>query len=98
MSAVTTVPPMVPMAEEVHQRTSQEKQEGQQLREMRVVAIEHPANSRGEADPEHPLIDAGPIGTRRLTTKMFVRAVHDVTPHDIEKGPNRLTADFARGG
>lgn len=49
------------MAEDVHQRTGEDEEEGKQLQKMGVVAVEHPGNGGGEAEPKQPLVDARPV-------------------------------------
>ncbi|MGE6498595.1 hypothetical protein [Cupriavidus metallidurans] len=58
MPDVTAVSPVTTMTEDVHQRASEDEEEGQQLQKMSVVAIEHPGNGGGKADPQQPLVDA----------------------------------------
>jgi hypothetical protein len=67
---------VVPMAEEVHQRAGQKDEEGEQLREMLAVAEEEPPDRRCQADPEQPLIDAGPIQPARGFASAIVETCH----------------------
>ena len=68
------------MAEDVHQRTGEDEEEGKQLQKMGVVAVEHLGNGGGEAEPQQPLVDARPV---RAVSTVLLRVVwhgHDGAP------------------
>jgi hypothetical protein len=74
MSAVTAMP------EDVHQRTSENEEEGKQLQKMRVMAIEHPRHRRGEADPQQPLVDVRPVHPSSCAIASIGRNIHGDAP------------------
>lgn len=58
--SVFAVPAMAVVAEEVQQRTGQKKQEGRHLQQMSTVLDDKPDDCCRQAEPEKPLVDAGP--------------------------------------
>jgi len=80
MPAMSAVPTVSAVPEDVHQRAREDEEEGQQLKQVGVVADEHPSHGRGEADPQQPLIDAGPIRAALAALTRVVWQFHDGAP------------------
>lgn len=59
--AMLVVRSVRPVAEHMHQWTGEHHEERQELHQMLVVTEEQPGDSGGEADPQQPLVDAGPV-------------------------------------
>ena len=61
---VASMPSMSAMTKEMHERTREDEKERQQLHQMLVVPEEQPRDGSGQAKPQQPLIDTGPVQAR----------------------------------